>query len=116
MSIQRPSSHSQACHFTSLGFLLLIFIGLLFIAWKVITAFKRSRLDSKPLYIDAVVQKDESDGTSDDFQGQKHKTGQSFKCRIASAFTRISLLMYSSTAQLCLSLLHCVPIEDHEVL
>ena len=100
----------------SLGFLLLIFIGLLFIAWKVITAFKRSRLDSKPLYIDAVVQKDESDGTSDDFQDQKHKTGQSFKCRIASAFTRISLLMYSSTAQLCLSLLHCVPIEDHKVL
>ena len=113
MSIQRPSSHSQACHFTSLGFLLLIFIGLLFIAWKVIIAFERTRLYSKPLYLDTVLQNDD---TSVDFQDENHKTGLSFKCRIASAFTRISLLMYSSTAQLCLSLLHCVPIEDHEVL
>ena len=119
-NIRCPFKDLQPIHkvaiLNSLGFLLLIFIGLLFIAWKVITAFKRSRLDSKPLYIDAVVQNDESDGTSDDFQDEKHKTGQSFTCRIASAFTRISLLMYSSTAQLCLSLLHCVPIEDHKVL
>ena len=100
----------------SLGFLLLIFIGLLFIAWKVIIAFKRNRLHSEPLYIDAIVPSDESDGTSVDFQNENHKTGHSFKCRIASAFTRICLLMYSSTAQLCLSLLHCIPIEDHKVL
>ena len=118
--IKCPFKDLQPIHkvaiLNSLGFLLLIFIGLLFIAWKVITAFKRSRLDSKPLYIDAVVQNDESDGTSVDFQDENHDTGQSFKCRIASAFTQISLLMYSSSAQLCLTLLHCVPIKDQKVL
>ena len=100
----------------SLGFFLLLFIGLLFIGWKLIIPFKRKYLDSKPLYIDAVVQNDESDDATVDFQDQNHKIEQSFKCRIASAFIRISLLMYSSTAQLCLSLLHCVPIEHHKVL
>ena len=118
--IKCPFKDLQPIHkvaiLNSLGFLLLIFIGLLFIAWKVITAFKRSRLDSKPLYIDAVVQNDQNDGTSVDFKDENHETGQSFKCRIASAFTQISLLMYSSSAQLCLTLLHCVPIKDQKVL
>jgi cbb3-type cytochrome oxidase subunit 3 len=36
--------------------------------------------------------------------------------RIASAFTYISLLMYASSTQLCLSLLHCVPVGDNQVL
>ena len=40
----------------------------------------------------------------------------SFSQRVASAFTYISLLMYASSAQLSLSLLHCVPIDDHQVL
>ena len=39
-----------------------------------------------------------------------------FTARIASAFTYISLLMYASSAQLCLSLLHCVPVGDEQVL
>ena len=39
-----------------------------------------------------------------------------FAARIASAFTYISLLMYASSAQLCLSLLHCVPVGDEQVL
>ena len=37
----------------------------------------------------------------------------SFSQRVASAFTYISLLMYASSAQLCVSLLHCVPVDDH---
>ena len=39
-----------------------------------------------------------------------------FKARIASAFTYISLLMYASSTQLCLSLLHCVPVGESQVL
>ncbi|XP_028399395.1 uncharacterized protein LOC114522838 [Dendronephthya gigantea] len=39
-----------------------------------------------------------------------------FKARIASAFTYISLLMYASSTQLCLSLLHCVPVGNNQVL
>ncbi len=40
----------------------------------------------------------------------------SFPQRVASAFTCISLLMYASSAQLCLSLLHCVSIGNNQVL
>ena len=36
--------------------------------------------------------------------------------RIVSAFTYISLLMYASSTKLCISLLHCVPVGDSEVL
>ena len=45
---------------------------------------------------------------------QQHRS--KFTARIASAFTYISLLMYASSAQLCLSLLHCVPVGDEQVL
>ena len=98
-----------------LGFLLLMFVSLLFVVWKVIIAFKRSRLNSKPLYIDAIMH-NKNQGTSVDFQDENNKTGKSFKCRLASALTHIFLFMYSSTAQLCISLLHCVPIGDQKVL
>ncbi|CAB4003067.1 Hypothetical predicted protein, partial [Paramuricea clavata] len=40
----------------------------------------------------------------------------SFVGRVASAFAYISLPMYASSAQLCLSLLHCVPVGDSQVL
>ena len=36
--------------------------------------------------------------------------------RVVSAFTYISLLMYASSAELCFSLLHCVPVGDSHVL
>ena len=39
-----------------------------------------------------------------------------FSQRLASAFTYISLLMYASSAQLCFSLLHCVPVGGDNVL
>ena len=45
---------------------------------------------------------------------QQHRS--KFTAHIASAFTYISLLMYSSSGQLCLSLLHCVPVGDEQVL
>ena len=47
-------------------------------------------------------------------RAQQHRS--KFTARIASAFTYISLLMYASSAQLCLSLLHCVPVGDEQVL
>ena len=40
----------------------------------------------------------------------------SFSKRLLSAFTYISLLMYASSAQLCLSLLHCVPVGEDQVI
>ena len=39
-----------------------------------------------------------------------------FLGRISGAFANISLLMYASSTQLCLSLLHCVPVGDNQVL
>ena len=39
-----------------------------------------------------------------------------FLGRIAGAFVDISLLMYASSTQLCLSLLHCVPLGNYHVL
>jgi hypothetical protein len=39
-----------------------------------------------------------------------------FLVRIAGAFANISLLMYASSAKLCLSLLHCVQVGDSKVL
>ena len=48
-----------------------------------------------------------------------HESGVSalsFSQRLVSAFTYISLLMYASSAQLCLSLLHCVPVGENQVL
>ena len=47
-------------------------------------------------------------------RAQQHRS--KFTARIASAFTYISLLMYASSAQLCLSLLHCVRVGDEQVL
>lgn len=41
---------------------------------------------------------------------------KSFFPRISAAFANISLLMYASSTQLCLSLLHCVPISDNKIL
>ena len=48
--------------------------------------------------------------------GESGNSKSSFPQRVASAFTCISLLMYASSAQLCLSLLHCVSIGDNQVL
>jgi prepilin-type processing-associated H-X9-DG protein len=39
-----------------------------------------------------------------------------FLGRISGAFANISLLMYASSTQLCLSLLHCVSVGDNQVL
>ena len=39
-----------------------------------------------------------------------------FLGRISGAFVNISLLMYASSTQLCLSLLYCVPLDDHQIL
>jgi hypothetical protein len=40
----------------------------------------------------------------------------SFLGRISGTFAYISLLMYASSTQLCLSFLHCVPVGDNQVL
>ena len=47
---------------------------------------------------------------------RSHALKPSFSQRVASAFTYISLLMYTSSAKFCLSFLHCVPVGDSQVL
>ena len=42
--------------------------------------------------------------------------GNRFLSRIAGAFANVSLLMYASSTQLCLSLLHCVPVGEKKVM
>lgn len=92
----------------SLGFLLLLSIGFLYIAWKILISCRNRPTNSSALYIDALSYGKDDSGT----EGKHYY----FKCRIASAFTHVSLLMYSSSAQLCLNLLHCVPIGESNVL
>ena len=84
----------------SVGYVLLVFLGVLYIITKSIVWLKHTRR-----FRDATAVNQTSTGHT-----------SCFTSRITSAFTYISLLMYASSAQLCLSLLHCVPIDDHQVL
>ena len=95
----------------SVGYILLGFLGLLYIVTVSVFWFKR--------FIARIV-----NGPSDevcsaslvDPQTPLKDSASSLISRIVSAFTYISLLMYSSSTQLCLSLLHCVPLGETQVL
>ena len=90
----------------SLGYVLLTFLAVLFTATIlknfVCKRFKSYTSRDIPFSIETDARDDGKD--------------QSFEARIASAYTLISLLMYASSTQLCLSLLHCVPLDDEQVL
>ena len=91
----------------SLGHILLGFLCLFYLIKTLFLIFQRSIRKSKETALQKITTR----------PGHRRSVSKSsFSQRVASAFTYISLLMYASSAQLCLSLLHCVPIDDHQVL
>ena len=92
----------------SVGYVLLGFLGVLYMLTGSIILLKHSRRSQSQ-----AIERDISATTMN--QTPRAPTS-CFTSRIASAFTYISLLMYASSAQLCLSLLHCVPVRDNQVL
>ena len=91
----------------SVGYCLLCFLCLLYLINKLFRVLRRLRNNKRiELQFTTTTRSDHRSNTSK----------SSFSQRVASAFTYISLLMYASSAQLCLSLLHCVPIGDNQVL
>ena len=91
----------------SVGYCLLCLLCLLYLASKIFLTIKR--LAHGP---DAIALQSVTARTVDRTYASKLTISQ----RIVSAFTYISLLMYASSTKLCLSLLHCVPVRDSEVL
>jgi hypothetical protein len=87
----------------SVGYCLLVLLGILYLVTNVVQMVlkhvKPVRNEMRSLVIN-----------------ETQPRPSKFKARIASAFTYISLLMYASSTQLCLSLLHCVPVGDKQVL
>ena len=87
----------------SVGYCLLVLLGILYLVTSVLQVFlkpvKPVRNEMRSLVIN-----------------ETQPRPSKFKARIASAFTYISLLMYASSTRLCLSLLHCVPVGDKQVL
>ena len=92
------------CH----GYCLLALIAFLYILTKIFKIVRKLTRTAHDRNIDGL----ESFEITDSSQSSSSR----FAVRIASSFTYVSLLMYSSTARLCLSLLHCVPLEDKQVL
>ena len=92
----------------SVGYCLLGLLALLYLVSKLFLLVRRLRRGrDRRIVLQSVIRSSNQ---------ANHVTRLSFSDRIASAFTYISLLMYASSAQLCLSLLHCVPVGDDEVL
>ena len=100
----------------SLGVLMLLFLGLLFVVWKIFNCFKRQSGTSAPVYLDTATGPYIDCEETTEYLTNNHDPHSSFQCRISSAFTHISLLMYASSANLCLTFLHCVPLADRQVL
>ena len=94
----------------SVGYVLLTLLGLLYLISKCFPIFRRlkNRTDTHTITLEQI--------TTTNSDGSSGTTKFSFSQRVASAFTYISLLMYASSAQLCLNLLHCVPVGDDQVL
>ena len=95
----------------SMGYCLLALVGFLYIFTKVFT-------DTAKKIIIRNNHRSQNTATRELFETSNPSESSSsrFSVRIASAFTYISLLMYSSSTQLCLSLLHCVRVGDKQVL
>ena len=102
----RPVVKAVILH--SVGYCLLVLVGLIYAFTKLFRIIKKLRRvnDHDQQRILESFETIDQTGTS----------STPFSTRIVSAFTYISLLMYSSSAQLCLSLLHCVPVGRGHVL
>ena len=92
----------------SVGYCLLALLGLLYCMSKCFPMFKRARNTSD--------RRTPLENITIRSVRRNSDTKSSFSQRVVSAFTHISLLMYASSTQLCLSLLHCVPVGDKQVL
>ncbi|CAB4038230.1 Hypothetical predicted protein, partial [Paramuricea clavata] len=92
----------------SVGHSLLALVCLLYLISKLFLILRRSKSDSSRATTLQYIATRRSD--------QNDRATKSVLQRITSAFTYISLLMYASSTQLCLSLLHCVPVGDNQVL
>ena len=111
-SFNCPLENLRAVHkavlLHSVGYCLLGLLGLLYLVSKLFLLVRRLRRGrDRRIVLQSVTRSSNQ---------ANHVTSLSFSDRIASAFTYISLLMYASSAQLCLSLLHCVPVGDSQVL
>ena len=95
----------------SMGYVLLALVGLLHLISKCFPILRRlkSHTDTYTTTLQNIT-------TTNSDAGSCRTTKFLFSQRVASAFTYISLLMYASSAQLCLNLLHCVPVGDDQVL
>ena len=106
---QNLQSIEKAVILHSVGYCLLALTGLLFIITKLFTIVKK-----------CVTINESSQATLlEPFQTGNNQTKDlksRFSVRIASTFTYVSLLMYSTSAELCLSLLNCVSVGDNLVL
>ena len=92
----------------SVGYCLLALIGFLYILTKVFKIVRKFTRTAHGRNIDGLE--------SFEIKNSSQILSSPLSVRIASAFTSISLVMYSSSAELCLSLLYCVPVEDEQVL
>ena len=94
----------------SVGYCLLALVGLVCFFIKIFRVIKRLRRVENNNQQIAVESLETVDRTLN------QRPTPCFSVRIVSAYIHISLLMYSSSAQLCLSLLHCVPMGVSHVL
>ena len=102
----RPVPKAIILH--SVGHSLLALLCLVYLISKLFLIFRRSKSNSnRPTTLQSIAT------TRSD---RNDRATKSVSQRIASAFTYISLLMYASSTHLCLSLLHCVPVGDNQVL
>ena len=114
-SFNCPFKHLHAVHkniiLHSVGYVLLALLGFLYLMSKCFPILPRhkNRTDTYTATLQNIA-------TTNSNAGSLETTKFSFSQRVASAFTYISLLMYASSAQLCLNLLHCVPVGDDQVL
>ena len=101
----RPVQKAVIVH--SVGYSLLALLCLLYLSIFVFKVVKKLRARSTQQMVALTETMDHSPNLADQ---------KSFLGRISGAFAYISLLMYASSTQFCLSLLHCVPVGDNQVL
>ena len=101
----RPVQKAAIVH--SVGYCLLALLCLLYLSIFVFKIVKKLSVRSTQEMVALTETMDHSPNLADQ---------NSFLGRISGAFAYISLLMYASSTQLCLSLLHCVPVGDSQVL
>jgi hypothetical protein len=100
----RPISKIVFLH--SLGFWLLLLIFLTNLLYTFVSWIKRRRRRYSAI----------SSNLEDTNNSETQNSNDLFRVRIGCAFIYICLLMYTSSAQLCFSLLNCVQVEEDSVL